>query len=87
MTIVKVSANASLPDLSSAIVGFVKNEEDIELRAIGAGAVNQMYKALARARGELAVGGKDLFIKPAFRTITNDKGEEKTAMAAIIVIK
>lgn len=82
---IKVSAKSPVPQLAGSIVISVENGDNVELRAVGASAVNQMYKAIASARGTLASKGKDLFIKPGFDEI-REAGCEKTVMIAHIVI-
>lgn len=82
---IKVSSKSPVPQLAGSIVISVENGEDVELRAIGASAVNQMYKAIASARGTLASKGKDLSIKPGFDEIKEDD-VEKTVMIARIKV-
>ena len=83
---IKVSAKSPVPQLAGSVVISVENGDNVELRAVGASAVNQMYKAIASARGTLASKGKDLLIKPGFDEI-NEDGFEKTVMIARIVIQ
>lgn len=83
---IKVSSKSPVPQLAGSIIHSVEDRDEIELRAVGASAVNQMYKAMASARGTLASKGKDLYFKPGFDTIQED-GCEKTVMIAHIVIK
>lgn len=83
---IKVSSKSPVPQLSGSIVISIENGDDIELRAVGASAVNQMYKGIASARGVLAAKGKDLYIKPGFSEI-NEDGVSKTVMVARIVVK
>lgn len=83
---IRVSSKSPVPRLSGSIVISIENGENVELRAVGASAVNQMYKAIASARGVLASKGKDLYIKPGFDEIKEDDGVEKTVMIAHIVI-
>lgn len=82
---IRVSAKSPVPQLAGSIVISIENGDSVEMRAVGASAVNQMYKALASARGTLASKGKDLFIKPGFDRIEEESGE-KTVMIAHIVI-
>lgn len=84
--VIKVSAKSPVPQLASSIVICIENGDSVELRAIGAGAVSQMYKAVASARGMIAVKGKDLYIIPGFDTIVEDD-MEKTVMVARLVVK
>lgn len=83
---IKVSAKSPVPQLAGSIVISIENGDNVELRAIGASAVSQMYKATASARGTLASKGKDLLIKPGFAEI-NEDGFEKTVMVARLVIE
>ena len=83
--IIKVSSTSSVPQLSGSIVISIEENCDVEVRAVGAGAVNQMFKAIASARGVLATKGRDLLIKPGFdETVENDK--TRTVMVAYLVV-
>lgn len=84
--IIKVAASSSVPQLSGSIVICVEQGSRVELRAVGASAVNQMYKALASARGVLGSKGYDMYIKPGFKTVKEDD-REKTVMTARIVLE
>lgn len=83
--IIKVSSSSSVPQLSGSIVISIEEGQSVEVRAVGAGAVNQMYKAIASARGVLATKGKDLYIKPGFDEIVED-GKTRTVMVAYLVV-
>lgn len=86
--LIKVSSTTSVPQLSGSIVHSIDEDRNlpVELRAIGASAVNQMYKGIASARGILAQRGLDLSIIPGFETITEGENS-KTALIAKLVIK
>lgn len=83
---IRVSSKSPVPQLAGSIVISVENGDNVELRAVGASSVNQMYKAIASARGTLASKGKDLYIKPGFDEIKED-GCDKTVMIAHIIIQ
>lgn len=83
--IIKVSGHTSSKQLAGCICNCIDNKESVELRAIGAGAVNQMYKALTIARGNIACSGRNLLILPGFQDVVED-GEAKTAMLAKVVL-
>lgn len=83
--IIKVSSKSPVPQLSGSIVVSIEEGLKVEVKAIGASAVNQMYKAIASARGILASKGKDLFIKPGFDEI-NEYGVVRTVMVAHLII-
>lgn len=83
---IKVSGKSPVPQLAGSIIKSIEDGNSIEVRAVGASAVNQMYKGIAVARGTLATKGKDLLIKPGFSEIHED-GVEKTVMIANLVIQ
>lgn len=83
---IKVSAKSPVPQLAGSIVISIESGDNVELRAVGASAVNQMYKGIASARGTLATKGRDLYIKPGFDEIVED-GVEKTVMVAYLVLQ
>jgi stage V sporulation protein S len=82
---IRVSGKSPVPQLAGSIVKTIEDGYDVEVRAIGASAVSQMYKGIAVARGTLASKGKDLLIKPGFDEIYDD-GNEKTVMIANLII-
>lgn len=84
--VIKVSSSTSVPQLSGSIVASIEEGFDVEVRAVGAGAVNQMYKSLASARGILASKGKDLFIKPGFSESVEGENT-RTVMVAYIILQ
>lgn len=84
--VIKVSAKSPVQALASSIVFSIEAGESVILRAVGASAVNQMYKGIAVARGTLASKGADLFIKPGFDEVVENE-EKKTVMVANIVIQ
>jgi len=86
MVLLKVSTKSSATSVAGAIAGFIKEEGRVELQAIGAGAVNQMIKAIAIARGFVASNGMDLVCIPGFVDIDID-GKEKTAIKTVVIPK
>lgn len=62
----KVSAATKVEKLAGAIAACIREEDEIELQAIGAGALNQAVKAIAIARGLLVPAGTDIAIAPHF---------------------
>ena len=75
----KVGSSTDVASLAGAITGSIKNDGSAELQAIGAGAVNQMVKALITARGYLAPEGISIEMMPSFCTL-EIHGKEKTAI-------
>ena len=79
----KVSSKSNPNSVSGAIAGIIAEKGKVELQAIGAGAINQVVKAIAIARGFVASSGVDLVCIPAF-SIVNIEGEERTGMKFIV---
>lgn len=76
MTTFKVSAKSKVNSVAGAITGIIVEEGRVEIKAIGAGAVNQAIKALATARGFLAERGIELRCVPAFDSVSDDTNEK-----------
>ncbi len=79
----KISSKSSPNSIAGAIAGVIKEQKRVELKAIGAGALNQAIKGIAIARGFVAPLGMDLICIPAFDDVVLD-GEEKTAIKLIV---
>ena len=83
MEILKASAKSNPNNLAGAVAGVLKEDDKVEIQAIGAGALNQAIKAIAIARGYVAPSGVDLVCVPAF-TGVEVEGEDKTGMKLIV---
>lgn len=83
MGILKVSARSRSTAVAGAIAGTVRESGRAEAQAIGAGAVNQAVKAVAIARGYLALDGIDVICIPVF-TEVEIEGQERTAVKLIV---
>jgi stage V sporulation protein S len=82
-SILKVSSKSNPNSVAGAIAGVLRERGNIEIQAIGAGALNQAIKAVAIARGFVAPSGVDLVFVPAFTDILiND--EKRTAIKLIL---
>lgn len=86
MQVLKVSAKTEVARLAGAIANILREEGEVELQSIGAGALNQSIKAVATARGFLVSGGFDAVCIPSFVQIDMD-GEERTAMKLLVIKK
>lgn len=76
----KVTSTTKVNNLAGAIAGVFRQEkENIEISAVGAGAVNQTVKAIAVARGFLVPSGIDIVMVPSFKETILD-GETRTVM-------
>ena len=83
MPILKVAARSRSTAVAGAIAGVVRSEKHAEVQAIGAGAVNQAIKAVALARGYLALDGIDVVCIPSFVELTI-QGAERTALKFVV---
>ena len=79
MKVVNVASKSSTNDLADIIIASL--DDEISLKAIGAGAVNQAVKAIAVAsqKSEFA-----LYCKVSFFNVTID-GQEKSGINLLIV--
>ena len=83
METLKVSSKSNPSSVAGALANVFREKGNVEIQAVGAGALNQAIKAVAIARGFMAPSGKNLVCIQAFADITND-GEERTANKIII---
>ena len=83
MDILKVSTKSNPNSVAGAIAGILKEDQAVELQAIGAGAVNQAVKSIAIARGFVAPTGSNLVCIPAFVDVDINT-EKRTAIKFII---
>ena len=79
MEVIKVAAKSRSTAVAGAIAGVVRESGRADVQAIGAGAVNQALKAVAIARGYLALDGIDVVCVPSFVEVEID-GQERTAL-------
>ena len=83
METLKVSSKSDPNKVAGALANVLREKKNVEIQAIGAGALNQAIKGIAIARGFVAPSGKNLVCTPAFSDITID-GEERTAIKLIV---
>ncbi len=86
METLKVSSKSKPSSVAGALANVFKDQDSVEIQAVGAGAINQAIKAIAIARGFVAPSGKNLICTPAFSDISID-GEERTAIKLIVETK
>lgn len=81
--LLKISSNSNPNSVAGAAVSLIQENKNVEMQAIGAGAINQAVKAIATARGFIAPTGINLVCIPAF-TDVEVEGESRTGMKFII---
>lgn len=79
----KVSSKSNPASVAGAIAGMIKDGVHVDIQSVGAGAVNQVVKAIAIARGFLMPVGIDLVCIPSFSDIVID-GEYRTAIRFVV---
>jgi len=79
----RVSAGSNPQSVASAIAHAIYEKRAVQLRAVGAGAVNQAVKAIAIASGYVAPRGMVLNCRPGFTTIESRDGEISAIVFAI----
>lgn len=79
MDLIKVASNSRSTAVAGAIAGVMREQDSVDVQAIGAGAVNQAVKAVAIARGYLELDGIDIVCVPSFVEV-NIQGHERTAV-------
>lgn len=83
MTILKVSSRSDPKAVAGALASLIREQGRAELQAVGAGAVNQVVKAVAIARGYVASNGINLVFTPTFSEVKIDN-EERTAIRFLV---
>lgn len=83
--IIKVSSSSSVSTLSGCIVSSIEEGSEVELRTMGAGALNQAVKAYIKARGILSTHGSDTYLLPGFISV-KENGEERTVISLKVMM-
>jgi stage V sporulation protein S len=83
MVIIRVTGTSRSTAVAGAIAGVCREQGRAEVRAIGAGAVNQAMKAVAIAHGYLAEDGMDIICIPEFVELSIE-GQERTAIRLVV---
>lgn len=77
--VLKVSSKSNPNKVAHAIKVSLSNSNEADIKAIGAGVVNQTVKAIAIAQLDLSDNGKELYCIPGFETILIN-GQEITVL-------
>lgn len=78
--ILRVSSNSPAPALAGSIAKALRKHSVVHVQAIGMSAVYQAAKAVIIARSYLAEEKLDLVQQPAFVTVEDHPGLERTAV-------
>lgn len=82
--VIFVSATSRTGAVAGSLAMRIRSHGEAAMQAIGAGAVNQMVKAVAVAGGYLAEDGLELWSKTAFVEVECD-GEKRTGVRLTVV--
>lgn len=82
--VLKVASSSNPSSVAGALVKNMQEGKDVELLAVGAGAVNQAVKAVAIARGYISPQGVDITMKPGFEDVEIE-GKKKTAVKLVVI--
>lgn len=82
--VLKVASSSNPSSVAGALVKNMQEGKDVELLAVGAGAVNQAVKAVAIARGYVSPQGVDITVKPGFEDVEIE-GKKKTAIKLVVI--
>ena len=86
MEILKVSSKSNPNSIAGALANVLRENSEVEIQAVGAGALNQAIKGIIIARGFVAPSGKNLYCIPSFSEVVIEK-EEKTAIKLLIKVQ
>ena len=86
METLKVSSKSNPNSVAGALANVLRDENIVEIQAVGAGSLNQAIKGIIIARGFVAPSGKNLYCIPSFASIMIDN-EERTAIKLVIEAK
>jgi stage V sporulation protein S len=79
MDVIKVAASSRSTAVAGAIAGVMREKGQVDVQAIGAGAVNQAIKAVCIASGYLEEDGIEIMCIPSFVEVLID-AQERTAV-------
>lgn len=77
----KVSSSSNIHKVSEAIFKSFLEGKNIEVQAIGGGAVNQAVKSLVLARSKLSLSGLNIAFIAGFKDVENTRRNEGTISA------
>ena len=79
----KVSSKSKSNSVAGAITNIIKSSGEMEIQVVGAGALNQLVKAIIISRGYLVPLGIDIVCIPSFSSVQFDN-DLKTAIKMLI---
>lgn len=83
MEIIKVSSRSVPKSVAGAIAAAIRDEKQVSVQAVGAGAVNQAVKAIAITHVFFQEDDADIVCIPSFSELSVN-GEDKTGISFIV---
>ena len=83
MNMIKVSSKSKPNNVAGALANIIKENKEVEVQVVGAGAINQLIKAIIICRGYLAPVGINVVCIPSFSTVKIDNFD-KTGIKILI---
>ena len=80
---IKVSSSSNPVNVAGAIANIIREQKEVHINAIGAGALNQAIKAIAISRGFLTPSGYNIACIPSFFEVTIEE-QVRTAIKLIV---
>lgn len=84
--VLKVGSKSNPNSIAGCIAGLIKQDEQVELQCVGAGALNQGIKAVIIAKSFLIASGYEIVINPSFKEIDID-GINRTCIKLKLEVK
>ncbi len=79
----KVSARSNPNAVAGALAAVIRERDNAEIQAVGAGAINQAIKAVAIARSYLKGSEIDVIVVPSFITVEISDNERTGISLAV----
>lgn len=83
-TSLRVSGSSNVRQVAWSIFCSLKETPTVKVYAMGVPAVNQAAKAIAVARGFVANNAEDLWTRVGFETVSDDGGEDRSAVIFLL---
>ena len=83
MKILKVSSKSRPNSVAGALANIIKDNKEVNVQVVGAGALNQLIKSIIICRGYLAPLGINIICIPSFSEIKIDN-IDKTGIKILI---
>lgn len=83
---IKVSSKSNPSSVAGALANIFKEKDQIAVQVVGAGALNQLIKAIIICKGFLAPLGKSVVCIPSFTDINIDQSV-KTGIRIVIKLE